>query len=125
MREIKFRAWDKEERKMVSDFDIEATSGDPVINESQSDPRDLIVMQYTGLLDKNGKEIYEGDIVKSTAFNASEVRFKHGAFIIGYHRGSSTAVRPMLLQNNAVDKAGRLEIIGNIYQNPGLITKQK
>lgn len=77
--------------------------------------------QFTGLLDKNGKEIYEGDVILQQGYSGKKpmlVRFEHGAFIVGWHGGSSTATRPMLIQK-------RCEVLGNIYDNPELISKKQ
>lgn len=75
------------------------------------------VGQYIGLGDKNGKEIYEGDIIVQQGYSGKRkmlVRFEHGAFIAGKHSGSSTATRPMLIQMRCV-------VIGNIHDNPELL----
>ncbi len=71
-REIKFRVWDVENKEMleVQELDFEPTfyGGRIAIRPDQYsdyfDPEDMILMQYTGLHDKNGKEIYEGDIIR-------------------------------------------------------------
>lgn len=67
MRELKFRAWDKVNNKMlppcnVWEFGFDDTYGD-IFADMQVNSKDLILMQYTGLKDINGEEIYEGDIV--------------------------------------------------------------
>ena len=74
--------------------------------------------QYTGMEDRNGKEIYEGDIILQQGYHGGNekmvVRFEHGAFIVGYHNGSSTIKRPMLINK-------KCKTLGNIYDNPELL----
>lgn len=112
-REIKFRAWDKD--RMVKGFEL---------FEDNSAYRGAIPMQFTGLLDKNGKEIYEGDIVNSSGDRNMQVSIGgywetvggngHGVHIHNQKETRVFGVSPFN-QDNA------LEIIGNIYENPELI----
>lgn len=73
--------------------------------------------QFTGLRDKDSRPIYEGDIVMQRGYSGVKpmvVRFEQGAFIVGWHGGSSTQTRPMLIQK-------RCEVIGNVIDNPDLL----
>ena len=75
------------------------------------------VGQFTGLRDKDSRPIYEGDIVMQRGYSGVKplvVRFEQGAFIVGWHGGSSTQTRPMLIQK-------RCEVIGNRFDNPDLL----
>lgn len=90
-REIKFRIWDIENKEMleVQELDFEPTfyGGRIAIRPDQYndyfDTEDMILMQYTGLDDKNGKEIYEGDIVLLDCYNYEEPAFS-GEFKVLY-----------------------------------------
>lgn len=79
---------------------------------------EIVLMQYAGLADKKGKEIYEGDIVKyrdSRGQHIEKVIFDKGCFYAGMHWGSSTRVAPKLINTRIT------EVIGNIYDNPELL----
>jgi len=110
MREIKFRAWDIENKEMFYDAqdaydnqgDVPASSfGSLLVDE------DYILMQYTGLKDKNGKEIYEGDIVTYASDLPEQIIFKDAAFRWG---GESDYVVKTREPNV-------LQVIGNIYEH--------
>jgi uncharacterized phage protein (TIGR01671 family) len=128
MREIKFRAWEKATQEMISDFLIESKDGECFGKYSQEAHPEWILMQFTGLKDKNEKEIYEGDIVKSSVRNLI-VGFANGHFMI--HGGNKP--EDILTYNHedlwkALGKISkfekeenRVEIIGNIYENPELV----
>lgn len=119
MHEFKFRAWDKEENRMIPwDFFCDAGIKDLFNNDS------LTVMQFTGLKDKHGKEIFENDIVKvwiNTDLNAwehqqlAQVVFKCGCFCLQNNN------RSILLDDKCkkepLNKFFECEAIGNIYEN--------
>jgi uncharacterized phage protein (TIGR01671 family) len=116
MREIKFREFYKKENIMYRDIDIS--------NECLSIHDDnVVIMQYTGLKDKNGVEIYEGDIVKTTSSELTG-RWKHKVYKIEFKEINCIANAKYMgfdFQFN-VDE---IEVIGNIYENPELLEKIK
>ena len=124
MREIKFRCWNKENKEML---DVEYLHWDDCTREfsirttmytDYFDIEDMILMQYVGLHDKDGKEIYEGDIVKANWFDKKEVigeiYFSMGCFIL---TNSSVSDNQLFIFKN-------LEVIGNIYKNPELLEER-
>lgn len=79
MREIKFRAWDTDNKKMVLWGELLSKNLQNILSMPKYCGYEL--MQYTGIKDKNGKEIYEGDIVQQ--FNVKEngiIEYKYGQF---------------------------------------------
>ena len=122
-REIKFRAWDKdtEQGMFYGGFSIHSTGK---IQSDMFNVESLIVMQYTGLKDKNGVEIYEGDIVNHL-FHKEPFKViwneKNCSFIALYLGGRgrySEGIKDKLLQ---VDNVW-YEVIGNVHQNPELLS---
>lgn len=117
MREIKFRAWDKDLNKM--DYKIEiCIAGKAYLNSYLNSIDNL--MQYTGLKDKNGKEIYEGDIVEGKPpefVNYVKGEVKYGGLAFSFV-GENLFYT---VTNQSVKQLNEIEIIGNIYQNPELL----
>jgi uncharacterized phage protein (TIGR01671 family) len=125
MREIKFRAWDKTKNVMLD----RVLAGCNQDNMSYicnlvwiEDKKDWLhfdkgcgyIMQYTGLKDKNGKEIYEGDIARGR-YNNWIISFESGCF----QGKQSNCVSHLVPICNMASEM--IEVIGNIYENPELL----
>jgi hypothetical protein len=108
MREIKFRVWDID-GKVIYKTIIDLYSCWDEFNGF--DRNHQVVMQYTGLKDKNGKEIYEGDIFRDSKGKNQLVRWDLYFWKWGVYNDIETDGRD----------AFSIEIIGNIYENPELI----
>ena len=132
----KFRAWLKEENKMIEPSDILSISFKLCemtpnylhgFEKEKYDFYDLELMQSTGLLDKNGREIFEGDIVKryrSPFFKAeweylieTVVREK-ASLLLGRDFGKNFGTLPF---DSPFAKENLLEVIGNVHENPELL----
>jgi hypothetical protein len=110
---IKFRVWDKRETKGMSTQNMLYDAQLHHLWQDFVDYPGYELMQYTGLTDKNGKEIYEGDIIhlKFGELNANLVVKWDKYMGLKYHNGGWTSMVH-------VDTHG--EVIGNIFENPEL-----
>ena len=145
-RELKFRIWDKKNNIFIYEWDAShkrlAISLNGLVYSGAYDDvlleNDYIIQQYTGLKDKNGKEICEGDIVKyartkveSTEFakgcfssklielgeEIGEIIFIMPSFCISFEHIRYDDIMPMSLAEH------RYEVIGNIFVNPELLNQ--
>lgn len=123
----RFRAWDKRFSEFVEDFFVsedgkiykKSTDTGYGIAISRETSDKIILMQSTGLLDKNGKEVFVGDIIKCTRGCPHEVYLEKeygGTFI-----GGMPAIYLKGLLSEGYAWTEHEEIIGNIYENPELL----
>ena len=121
MRDIKFRVWDNERNVMFNSKSvdinffkgkIEITSDTIRYDEVYTDEiKDFELMQYVGCKDKNNKEIYEGDIVK-TKEHIGQIIYSKGMFFIDVKEDFYLPI---------YNVSEFMEVIGNIYENPELL----
>ena len=129
MREIKFRAWDKENEKMMKVSSLSLENKEIAVRENGTYHffriKDIELMQYTGLKDKNGKEIYEGDIIKykfpydARLNHISPVKFLETETSFGVKDRCGNEIP---LYSITINKF--FEVIGNIYENKNLLEEK-
>jgi hypothetical protein len=122
MRVIKFRAWDSANAKMIQVKELRQTT-ERYLNNGELKYFDYPLMQYTGLKDKNGKEIYEGDILKRGDLGG-EVYWQEAMsrYVIDSCSGNRQPDKALALE---LFPAKLFEVIGNIYENPDLLKEKK
>ena len=123
-REIKFRAWDKNKKQMLyqeqEDYKFSFYPGIPFVEITDEvmncndesyysiSGDDIPIMQFTGLHDKNGKEIYEGDILRAQIDDLD----REDIYVVKFYD---------FTQHIGGGLSKGMKIVGNIYENPDLI----
>lgn len=120
MRAIEFRAWDKIEKKMIpAEAWYFSDEFEPFVDSVKKAQEDFEIMQFTGLHDRDGKKIFEGDIIK----------FKHGIGEVYYKEDEATFCHTFIENLGYIRPSKRLwltenyplEVIGNIFEHPNLL----
>lgn len=121
MRQIKFRVWDKKAKEWI--YWEEFTKNPGILGFILTGKTtDSVINQFTGLLDKNGKEIYEGDIVKlDTWAGVQQIAFIEGAFCLANSKGEYVG-DIHYIHHAGIEQA---TVTGNIYSNPELLEEKK
>lgn len=114
MREIKFRSWVIKDEKMLTGRQAMAIKRFTP-NYGYLD-REVVVMQYTGIKDTSGQEIYEGDIVKRLG-TIGKVTWECEYRALGFYLNSNEQLMDVINPYSS----WALEVIGNIYENPELL----
>jgi hypothetical protein len=129
MRPIKFRAWiksgfDDDVKPFMADvasldYSEFGNSLKTPEDDNEWGEKNYIIMQFTGLKDKNGKEIYEGDVVRNERGEIGKIIFSSGAFVSEYLPPYNwDAMEPC---DGLLD---RQEVIGNIYEHGELLNEK-
>lgn len=109
MRDLRFRAWDG------NGFDYSVVLGCPAFFERNADK---CIEQYTGLRDRNGREVYEGDIIRvndcHNPYDIFSVKFDEGEVYLSGDEKSAYGAMPLCRLRD-------YEVIGNIHENPELV----
>jgi uncharacterized phage protein (TIGR01671 family) len=130
MREIKFRAWNHQIDKMIKISSLNFfIDGHVAIDGTIPADKDMALMQYTGLKDKNGKEIYEGDILKTDKGSLLQVIWHpHLACFLGIEATNEFAISAKEFMKIDFVEAKfwylQTKTVGNIYENPELLEKE-
>ena len=125
MREIKYRIWDFDKKEMIYPDDstliVLSNKGNYYTWDLRDEPEiftNIELMQYTGLRDKNGKEIFEGDIVHSNRYEINKE-----LYVIKYISPAYYLINEIYNLESIFKNSSDFEIIGNKFENHELLEK--
>ena len=140
MKEVKFRVWDRNEEIMAEITSIRfsksqhtligyrySKNGKVIDNQSYIDENGwgtAALMQYTGLKDKNGNEIYEGDVVEYKDFSSGLYLFREQPKTTGIIK-INNLLRGIYLKGMGTFEGSKVEVIGNIFENKELLEESE
>lgn len=132
-REIKLRAWHKKEKQMIDWFTLSQSAWNTYLNGTKtsllysilvSDKDSFEAMQFTGLHDKNGKEIYEGDVITYIDYDSSHEEEYLNKGVVEYYDDEMkfTITNRNTVEIESIDFKKEVEVIGNVFENPELLS---
>lgn len=130
---IKFRAWHKKEKQMIDWFTLSQSAwntqqngikGSLLYSILVSDKDSFEVMLFTGLHDKNGKEIYEGDVITYIDYDSSheDEYLNKGVVVYCADEMKFTITNRNTVEIESIDFKEEVEVIGNVFENPELLS---
>lgn len=137
-REIKFKAWNGEQLRDVNTIGWTNGELDWIVTSKNHGPidEDIKLMQYTGKKDKNGVEIYEGDILTSENYPfQDEGKYNYHGIVEWADEVTAICITKRLVNKSKrgisdgiadiIEDTEKFQVIGNIYENPELLEGQK
>ena len=133
MRQIKFRAWEEKNKQMYPNEQVykiqDSWCADRLneLGDTMYSTEDIELMQFTGLTDKNGKKIYEGDIVSVGQYYCGDTLYPSFNGVVLYDDGGYFVSGNKPKDSHELDSVSihnlDIEVIGNIHQNKNLLDK--
>lgn len=130
MKEIKFRAWDTKSKKMYEPFTLQFAIG-----EDGYDTDGVVFLQFTGIKDRHGKEIYEGDVIKTPLGRKNNEPIYRNCTVQRWfmdhilqqstvtagEAGNMEQLGSLILSIQSYITDCDIEVIGNVYEHPHLL----